>query len=86
MVSPKHDVHRHAFQNCLTDFQEFQGKCIPATEIKHHDFTGLRVAVIGANQDSVAQLDRLCQQATCFKSFKLHRILSYLVPSVVSIV
>lgn len=71
MVSPKHDVHRHAFQNCLTDFQEFQGECIPATEIKQHDFTGLRVAVIGANQDSVAQLDRICQQATSVQVFQI---------------
>lgn len=59
------------FENLPEHFQHFKGKLIPASEIKQTDFSGLRVAIIGANQLSVTHLDLICQSATFVKVFQI---------------
>lgn len=59
------------FQNLPKYFSEYQGKMIAASEIKQTDFSDIRVAIIGANQSSVAHLDQICQKAKFVKVFQI---------------
>lgn len=59
------------FQNLPEYFTIYEGKIIPAEEIKLNQFEGLQVAVIGANQLSVSHLDLLCQKAKNVKVFQI---------------
>ena len=59
------------FQNLPAYFGQYQGKMIKASDIKLTDFSGLKVAVIGANQLSVSHLDLICQQAQFVKVFQI---------------
>lgn len=59
------------FQNTPVFFQKFEGKIIAAEEIKLTDFTGLNIAIIDANQHTVAQLDLITRQANLVKVFQI---------------
>ena len=59
------------FENSPDHFEKYQGKLISASEIKQTDFSGLRVAIIGANQLSVTHLDLICQSAEFVKVFQI---------------
>lgn len=59
------------FQNLPSYFEQYQGKMIAAEDIKLTDFTGLKVAVIGANQLSVSNLDSICEEAEFVKVFQI---------------
>ena len=59
------------FENSPEHFEKYQGKLISASEIKQIDFSGLRVAIIGANQLSVTHLDLICQSAEFVKVFQI---------------
>lgn len=79
MSSVKKELKNEIFQNKNEFFQDFQGKIISADSIKMHDFSNLRVAIIGANQHTVSYLHKLLQQVESIKIFQLqpHFILPY---------
>ena len=59
------------FHNSAEYFQEFQGKIIAADQIKIANFSGLNVAVIGANQLTISHLALLIKQAQFVKVFQI---------------
>lgn len=59
------------FENLPEHFARFKGKIITASEIKEHDFSDLRVAIVGANQLSVTHLELICQKAQFVKVFQM---------------
>lgn len=59
------------FHNEAEYFSNFKGKIISAEDIKQTDFSGLKVAIIGANQMSVSHLDVVCQNALFVKVFQM---------------
>lgn len=59
------------FQNLPEYFGQYSGKMIAAENIKLTDFTGLKVAIIGANQMSVSHLNLICDQAEFVKVFQI---------------
>lgn len=59
------------FQNTPEHFKHYTGKIIAAEDIKSHDFTDLKVAIIGANQLSVSLLEHICQKAQFVKVFQM---------------
>ncbi|WP_180074233.1 flavoprotein [Acinetobacter sp. YH12116] len=71
MVVKQQDTGKSVFENCAADFHAFQGLCISAKDSKQHDFSQRSVAIIGANQDSVSQLDKIAQVASQVKVFQI---------------
>lgn len=59
------------FQNLPEYFGQYTGKMIASEDIKMTDFTGLKVAVIGANQMAVSHLNLICEQAEFVKVFQI---------------
>ncbi|MBJ9952091.1 MULTISPECIES: flavoprotein [unclassified Acinetobacter] len=59
------------FQNQSEFFKQYTGKIIASSEIKLHDFSGLKVAIIGIDQFTVTQLDQLLQHAERVKVFQI---------------
>ena len=59
------------FQNLPEHFAQFTGKIISASDIKQNDFSGQRVAIIGANQLSVTHLEQICLNAQFVKVFQI---------------
>lgn len=59
------------FQNMPEHFKHYTGKIIATEDIKLHDFTDLKVAIIGANQLSVSLLEQICQKAQFVKVFQM---------------
>lgn len=58
------------FHNESRYFATFKGKIISADEIKNTDLNHLNVAIIGANQSSISNLDEICQKAKTVKVFQ----------------
>lgn len=71
MVNKKNNQLDGFFQNSLDFFQKFQGKIVASNEIKNFDFSGLNVAIVGANQMTVTHLDQICNQAKFVKIFQI---------------
>ncbi|MBJ8554473.1 MULTISPECIES: NAD(P)/FAD-dependent oxidoreductase [Acinetobacter] len=59
------------FQNQSEFFKPYTGKIIASTDMKLHDFSGLKVAIIGVDQFTVTQLDQLLKQAELVKVFQI---------------
>ena len=59
------------FHNEAEYFNAFKGKLLNAEDIKQTDFSSLNVAIIGANQLSVSNLDMICNQAKFVKVFQI---------------
>lgn len=59
------------FQNAPEFFKNYTGALISANEIKETDFTGLNVAIIGANQSTATHLDFITQHAESVKVFQI---------------
>lgn len=59
------------FQNLPDFFKHYKGQLITSSDIKLHDFTGLKVAVIGANQLTISYLDHILNSAEFVKVFQI---------------
>ena len=59
------------FQNLPDFFKHYKGKIIAASEIKLNDFTGQKVAIIGANQLTVTHLSDILNSAELVKVFQI---------------
>lgn len=71
MVTKKIASSEGFFQNTPEYFTRFKGKTIASDDIKTTDFKGLKVAVIGANQATVTQLNQILDQAEFVKVFQI---------------
>ena len=71
MVNKKKNPLDGFFQNSLDFFQNFKGKIVAAEDIKRFDFSGLNVAIIGANQMTVTYLAQICNDAKLVKVFQI---------------
>nr|WP_086203385.1 flavoprotein [Acinetobacter silvestris] len=71
MVIKKNNQQDGFFQNTPEFFKSFNGQLISAKDIKATDFTALKVAIIGANQQTVMHLETITQQAKCVKVFQI---------------
>lgn len=59
------------FQNTAQDFENFRGQVIASDDLHQHNFKDQKVAIIGANQATVSQLEMICQQAQFVKVFQI---------------
>ena len=59
------------FQNLPEFFKCYKGKYIASSEIKMTDFSGLKVAIIGADQLTVTHLDHILNSAEFVKVFQI---------------
>ena len=59
------------FQNTPEYFQMYEGKIISAADIKTTNLSGLKVAIIGANQLTVTLLNQILKQAEFVKVFQM---------------
>ncbi|MDR0237981.1 MAG: flavoprotein [Acinetobacter sp.] len=59
------------FQNQVEFFKLYSGKILASSEIKSHDFSGLKVAIIGADQFTVTHLNHVLQHAELVKVFQI---------------
>jgi len=71
MVNKKKNPLDGFFQNSIDFFQNFKGEIVAAEDIKRFDFSGLNVAVIGANQMTVTHLAQICNHAKLVKVFQI---------------
>lgn len=58
------------FQNTAEHFAQFKGKIISAENIKQTDFSDLKVAIVGANQLIISNLESVCSKAKFVKVFQ----------------
>ena len=79
MKTAKKELKNAIFQNNAEFFTDFQGKMIASEALKDHDFSNLRVAIVGANQHTVTQLNKMLKTAESVKVFQLqaHFVLPY---------
>ena len=59
------------FQNTVQDFDAFTGQILLSNTIKENDFSNLNVAIIGTDQETVTQLEKICQQAKFVTVFQI---------------
>ena len=71
MANKKIATSEGFFQNTPEYFQVYKGKIISAEDIKTTDLTGLKVAVIGANQLTVTLLNQILKQAEYVKVLQI---------------
>ena len=71
MLDRKKSQNEGFFQNQPEFFKHYKGKIIASTEIKLTDFTGLNVAIIGANQLTVTHLGHVLNSAEFVKVFQI---------------
>lgn len=71
MYSKKKSQRDGFFQNTAAFFKNYTGALVSANEIKQSNFTGLNVAIIGANQSTATHLDLITQHAASVKVFQI---------------
>lgn len=71
MINKKKNPLDGFFQNSIDFFQNFKGEIVTAEDIKRFDFSGLNVAIIGANQMTVTHLAQICNHAKLVKVFQI---------------
>jgi len=67
---PAQTIAKGIFSHTERDYASFAGTIISAKNCPEFDFTGLKVALIGANAHSVKHLAQLVQQAEFVKVFQ----------------
>lgn len=79
MSTAKKELKNAIFKNTADFFKDFQGKIIASEDLKTHDFSHKRVAIVGANQHTVTNLNKLVKSAESVKVFQLqsHFVLPY---------
>ncbi|MEN8405326.1 MULTISPECIES: flavoprotein [Acinetobacter] len=71
-IELKNSVAKSAtFQNSVQDFDAFNGQILLSNTIKAYDFSNLNVAIIGTDQETVTDLDKICQQAKFVTVFQI---------------
>ena len=71
MVNKKKDPLDGFFQNSADFFQNFKGTLLTAEQVKTFDFSGLTVAIVGANQMTVCHLEQICNTAKAVEVFQI---------------
>lgn len=71
MLDRKKNGNEGFFQNLPDFFTHYKGKIIPSSDIKLNDFTGQKVAIIGANQLTVTSLNLILNSAEFVKVFQI---------------
>ncbi|MGR2921794.1 flavoprotein [Acinetobacter sp. 1125_18A] len=71
MLDRKKSQNEGFFQNQPEFLKHYKGKIIASAEIKLTDFTGLNVAIIGANQLTVTHLGHVLNSAEFVKVFQI---------------
>lgn len=72
MSTAKKELKNAIFQNNEHFFKNFRGQIIASEDIKMHNFSKQRVAIIGANQHTVTHLNQFIEIAESVKVFQLH--------------
>ncbi|MCO8044175.1 flavoprotein [Acinetobacter bohemicus] len=70
-MSSKQDTHIGIFENRAECFQQFTGVQLASSKLAEFDCAGKHIAIIGTDQFTVSQLDRLTQQAQSVKVFQI---------------
>ena len=71
MLNKKKGQSDGIFQNLPEFFKNFKGKIIMSSDIKLINFSGLKVAIIGADQLTVTNLDHILDHADFVKVFQI---------------
>jgi hypothetical protein len=70
MIS-KQDLHAGIFENHPENFQQFTGVKVPSLALLDQDFSNQDIAIIGTDQFTVSQLDKITRQARSVKVFQI---------------
>ena len=71
-MSTKQDPHAGIFENRPEHFQQFTGIKAPSSELLELDYADKDIAIIGTDQFTVSQLDKISQHARSVKVFQIN--------------
>ncbi|MFQ1044362.1 flavoprotein [Acinetobacter variabilis] len=71
-MSTKQDAHTGIFENRPENFQHFTGIKMPSSQLAELDCAGKDIAIIGTDQFTVSQLNKISQQARSVKVFQIN--------------
>src|SRR5690606_18732806 len=71
-MATKQDLHAGIFENHPEHFQLFTGINIASSELMKLDYSNKDIAIIGTDQFTVTQLDKISQHAGSVKVFQIN--------------
>lgn len=71
-MATKQDPQAGIFENRPEYFQQFTGTKVPSSELMTLDYTDKDITIIGTDQFTVSQLDKICQHARSVKVFQIN--------------
>ena len=71
-MSTKQDEYAGIFENRRENLQHFTGIKVPSSKLAELDCAGKDIAIIGTDQFTVSQLNKISQQARSVKVFQIN--------------